>query len=373
MYKYLLIFALALVSCTNHKQYTNNYLLYIGTYTDAGSEGIYRAKFNSKTGNITVPELAATITNPSFQCITNDRSKLWSVCEATDGTGRIQGFNIDLPSGKLNQFLSISTEGNGPCFVDFDEQHHMVLAANYGSGNVFGRNTTGSEQTNKQTFYHQHQGNGPNIDRQEAPHAHSIKADPNGKFVYSADLGTDKIYVYTYIENELVPFKEIEIKAGSGPRHFDFHPQLKAMAVVNELNGTVTLLKPDSLGCFDQYYSTTTTLPADFTAFNKCADIHFSPNGKFLYASNRGHNSLVIYKVDQETMNLEIVGWEIEMINWPRNFTIEPSGNYLLVANKDANNITVYTIDEVTGLLNYTGNSIELSKPVCLNLIKISK
>lgn len=370
MYKYLFLLVIVFASCTSHNQSKNEYLLYIGTYTDAGSEGIYVSKFNSETGVIDKPTLATSITNPSFQYITSNGTQLWSVSEADNGTGLVCGYNLNKETGMLEKVSSFSTEGYGPCYVNMDEQHQMVLAANYGSGNVVGISTIEKGAVVQNTSAHQHEGTGPVVSRQEGPHAHSIKVGPKGKFVYSADLGTDKIFVYTVAKNELVPYSEISIAAGSGPRHFDFHPTQKAMAVINELNGTITLFKPDSVGCFSVYYSTTPTLPSDFTDFNKCADIHFSPNGKFLYASNRGHNSIAIYKIDQETMDLEILGWEKEMINWPRNFTISPNSRFLLVANKDANTVSVYSVDEKTGLLTYTGGSIEVSKPVCLNLIK---
>ena len=375
MYRYLFVIALlwAFVGCSNPKSDSNKYLLYIGTYTDEGSKGIYVSEFDTAQGKLLEPKLAAKITNPSFQYITKDGSLLWSVSEAEDGTGLVRGFDLNKTTGELKSLSSFATGGIGPCYVSMDETKNIVMAANYKSGNVFIIPVDENGTATGKGFNHQHTGKGPNLNRQEDPHAHSIRVGPDSKYVYSADLGTDKIYVYAVDHNQLNLYTELSIAPGSGPRHIDFHPGKKAMAVVNELKGTVTLFKPDNTGCFSQYYSTTSTLPPDFDDFNKCADVHFSPDGKFLYASNRGHNSIVIFKVNQETMDLETVGWQQETIVWPRNFTIAPSGNYLLVANKDANTITVFTVNKKNGILTYTGNSIEVSKPVCLNLIKIEK
>ena len=371
MYKFLLLFLIFIAGCANQKQVKHKYLLYIGTYTDSGSEGIYISEFDSITGTLSKPVLAASIKNPSFQYINKDKSLLWSVSEAEDGTGLVCGFKIDQSTGKLNQQSIFSTKGNGPCYVSMDETHNILLAANYRSGSIFGISVNEKGEATDSAITDLHRGAGPNPDRQKGPHAHSIRPDLNGKYIYSADLGTDKVYVYTVEAQKLLLYKEIKLQPGSGPRHIDFHPKMKAMAVINELNGTVTLFTPDSSGCFSKYHSTTSTLPDTFEDFNKCADIHFSPSGELLYASNRGHNSIVIYKVDQETLSLKRVGWEQETVNWPRNFTITNSGKYLLVANKDANTVTVFEVDQKTGLLSYTDNSITVDKPVCLNMIKL--
>lgn len=345
---------------------SSKYLLYIGTYTDGESQGIYVSHFDNETGTITEPKLAANLSNPTFQTITANKKYLWSIGRSLNGEGWAYGYEIDKSNGNLKEISNFSTLGNGPCYISVHENTKNILTANYGSGNVTNipidenGNISGSSFTNK------HEGKGPNTDRQNEPHAHSIKVDLTGNFIYAANLGTDKVYAYTIEDNRLTLHKEIVIEPGSGPRHLDFHPSLKAMAVVNELNSTITLFKADSEGCFSEYVSTTTTIPANFTSNNQCADIHYSPDGMYLYASNRGHNSIVVYRVNQETMALDFVDWFMETIDWPRNFTIEPSGKFLIVANQKANSITVFKRDTKTGVLTFTGNRLNISKPVCV-------
>jgi 6-phosphogluconolactonase len=352
---------------TNHQ----DLILYIGTYTDAESEGIYRSIFNTETGDISNPELLAKVNNASFQCITGNKKQLWSVSESSEGQGEVTGFAIDAHTGNLHLLESYFTQGDGPCYVGYHEATKSVLTANYGSGNVTAIPVNKSGKLKGSSSFQQHSGNGPKLNRQKGPHAHCIKPDLNGKFIYSADLGTDKIYAYTIKKNKLELYKEISLEAGSGPRHIAFHPANKSMTVVNELNSTIAIFLPDNDGCFSEFKSSITTIPASFTENNQCADIHFSPDGQYLYASNRGHNSIAAFKVNQVTMELTPIGWMQETIKWPRNFTIAPSGNFLLVANKNSDKITVFRIDPRSGLLEFTGKELLISKPVCLNLFKL--
>lgn len=355
---------------TNESSINETLYLYIGTYTNAGSEGIYLADFNVNTGTISTPKAIAKINNPSFQCISADQTQLWSVNESGSGNSEVVGFQISKKDGSLTHIGNYSTVGSGPCFVSYHQPSQTVMAANYNSGNTIrigvGKNNKG------ETVTHQHEGSGPNASRQSTPHAHCIKIDLNGKYAYSCDLGADKIYVYNLEESGLNVYKTIKTQSGSGPRHLDFHPDGKAMMVINELNSTIETYLPDEHGCFTKFKSTTKTIPSTFTTNNQCADIHFSHDGKFLFGSNRGHNSIVSYAVNQESMELTLIGWMQEDISWPRNFTISPDGNFILVANQNSDLITVYKVDQTTGILTYTGNKLSLSKPVCLNLMKKS-
>jgi 6-phosphogluconolactonase len=350
-----------------NKHHIQNYFFYIGTYTDAGSKGIYRSTFQSDSGKISVPELIATISNPSFQCISKDHKFLWSVGES--GTGSVFGFLIDMVNGNLQKTATFSSLGSGPCFVNYHDESMNVIAANYNSGNVTKIPVTSTGIANGKAYTHQHTGKSINASRQAGPHAHCSKVDPTGKYIYSCDLGTDKIYVYTVSGDSLALFKTIITAPGAGPRHLDFHPQLKSMAVVCELNSTVITYLPDEKGCFSIYHHTITTLPDDFKGQNTCADIHFTPDGKYLYASNRGHNSIVIYGIDSSTLNPDLIGWQTSNIKTPRNFAIDPTGNYLLVANQDGNNIVVFKIDYLSGELTDTGFRTTLSKPVCITFL----
>ncbi|MFA9391948.1 MAG: lactonase family protein [Prolixibacteraceae bacterium] len=345
--------------------------LYIGTYTDAGSKGIYLANFDVDSGLISTPKLVATVNNASFQCISTDETQLWSVNESGSGNGEVVGFRIDSNNGTLSEIGKYSTKGSGPCYVSYDEIGNTVLAANYNSGNVIRIETGANNKGNSSV--HQHEGSGPNVSRQSSTHAHSIKIDLKGKYAYSCDLGADKIYVYKLEETGLKVFKTIQTQSGSGPRHLDFHPEGKAMMVLNELNSSVETYLPDQDGCFSKFQKATKTIPSTFTANNQCADIHFSSDGKLLFASNRGHNSIVSFKVNQTNMELTLLGYMQENIDWPRNFALSPDGNFILVANQNSNLLTVYRVNQNTGLLSFTGNQISLSKPVCVNLMLKTK
>jgi 6-phosphogluconolactonase len=346
---------------------SHNFFFYIGTYTDAGSKGIYRSTFQSDSGRISKPELVATITNPSFQCISKNHKLLWSVTES--GSGSVTGFLIDTITGNLQKTATFSSLGSSPCFVNFHDESLNVITANYSSGNVTKIPVTSIGIANGKAYTHQHTGKSINASRQEGPHAHCSKVDPTGKYIYSCDLGTDKIYVYIISGDSLALYKTLDIEPGSGPRHFDFHPQLKSMVVISEMKGTVTTFLPDENGCFSKYLSTISTMPEGYMGQSGSADIHFTPDGKYLYASNRANNSIAIFQVDPLTLEPIIIGWQNSNIQTPRNFAIDPKGNYLLTANQDGNNIVVFKIDHQTGELIETGFKQTISKPVCITFL----
>ncbi|MCF8359135.1 MAG: lactonase family protein [Prolixibacteraceae bacterium] len=350
---------------------SSDYYLFIGTYTFNESKGIYLSKFNPISGTIAEPELIAELSNPSFQCISDDGAMLWSVSESA-GKGLVRGYAINHENGQIKPKTTYNSLGNGPCYVDCHDGTGHVVAANYGSGNVALIPVSSDGSTNGEPFSHQHEGSGPNASRQEGPHAHCAIFDPAGKYMYSCDLGADKIYVYTINGDKLEVYKEITTRPGAGPRHLAFHPSGKFMAVVCELNGTVETYLPDESGCFSVFKNEASTLPDSFDGFNKCADIHFTPSGQYLYASNRGHNSIAIFRVDNEPGIIDRVGWQTSGCDFTRNFCIDPEGKFLLAANRNTNNVVVFSIDNETGLLTNTGNSISVSLPVCLTLLKAS-
>jgi 6-phosphogluconolactonase len=222
---------------------------------------------------------------------------------------------------------------------------------------------------------HQHGGSSVNENRQEGPHAHSAVVDPTNRYVFVADLGIDKImgYQLDFEGNRLAPNEVpfLEIPAGSGPRHLAFHPNGRFAYVINELNSTINALRYDvSVGTFS-ILQTVSTLPEDFNGENSCADIHLTPSGKFLYGSNRGHDSLAIFAVDSETGLLSSVSHQSTHGNTPRNFTIDPTGTFLLAANQDSDNIVTFRIDHDTGLLDFVEQNTDVHKPVCLRIMAL--
>jgi 6-phosphogluconolactonase len=351
----------------------DKFVLYIGTYTDGTSKGIYLSEFDNQTGKITTPKLLTTLINPSYQCITSDNNFLWTVSEDWGGPGKVINFSINPQNGELSQTASFLSKGNAPCYVSYHQSTNNALVANYNSGNVINIPVNASGKANGTIYSDQHTGSGPNTNRQNEPHAHFIKPDLDEKYVYSANLGTDKIYVYCLVNNELDRISEIEMLPGSGPRHIAFHPSRKAMAVISELNSTVTVFTPDNEGIFNILLETKSTLPADYMNNNQCADIHFSPDGNYLYASNRGHNSIAVYKVDEETMKIELTELYTKDINWPRNFLITPNGEFLIVANQNSNSIEVLKRNIDTGKLTQTEFKQHISKPVCVTLYNLNK
>jgi 6-phosphogluconolactonase len=353
---------------TDKENQEHQIFLYIGTYTTKKSKGIYLVGFDTVKGMATAPKLVAAIDNPSFQWISADQKQLWSVSEGDKGS--FTGFEINRQNGALKKLKTYDSKGSAPCFITYDNVGNSVLAANYSSGNVIRLAVRPDGTSCGDMAIHQHKGSGPVVDRQSSPHAHSIKIDLIGRYAYSCDLGADKIYVYDLSQPDLYVDTIIQDAPGSGPRHIAFHPGRKAMSVIHELNNMVSTYLPDQKGRFTLLQSVMSTLPSDFSGKSFCADIHYSADGRFLYASNRGHNSIVIFKVDQQTMKPDAESWVKEDIHWPRNFIIDPSGNFLLVANQKADDITIYKIDRATGLLTYTGHKILVSAPVCLTWLK---
>lgn len=362
--KHFLLFAVLFLLCSRfsfaQEVQTEVFPFYIGTYTNGTSEGIYLSSLNSDSGEIGTPQLVASLKNASFQCISSENQKLWSVSETADGKGLAVEYSLN-DKLMLLKNESFSTNGSGPCYVDFHEATESVLTANYRSGNV-------TRNTKEQTISHQHLGKGPNSARQEGPHAHCFKVDLNGKYGYSCDLGTDKVYVYNLESPGLQLIAEVETLAGAGPRHLDFHPSGTTMAVINELNSTIEVFAVDEQGCFTKRLSSTTTIPDTHSGNNQCADIHYSEDGRFLYASNRGHNSIAVFSV-KNNYELELIQWMDKGISWPRNFALSPDGRLLLVANQHSNTITVYAVDKVKGVLKKLPSELELDQPVCITFL----
>jgi 6-phosphogluconolactonase len=370
----LIVFTIGILFFTNcfsqNIEDANIRSFYVGTYTDTGSEGIYRFGLDMTTGKLHSDGLSAMSENPSFLTITNDRKYLLAVHETSDENGNrmgyIESFSIH-DSGSLTSINKVLSGGSHPCYVSVNKDG-LVLAANYTGGNVSLFKLSRSGELSEATDVKQHYGKGPNSSRQDKPHAHSAYFEPNGKRIFVADLGIDMVKVYNADTStlKLNPCKipEIKMASGSGPRHLAFHPNGKILYVINELASSVTSVKLLPVGNFN-VFNTLSTLPDGYKEQNTCADIHISPDGRFLYASNRGLNSVAIFAVDEKSGLLKLIGQEPTKGETPRNFTISPDGKYLLVANQNSNNIVAFKRDEKTGKLTYT-DQISAKKPVCL-------
>lgn len=337
--------------------------IFVGTYTDTESEGIYRYTLDTKTGDLTDLKQATQLDNPSY--LTISEKTLFAVTEQQSGSQAVSYLIGN--DGLLNPVSSTKISGVHPCFVEFSNKQNALLIANYTSGSlsIFEAQADGRIIPNETVI--QHQGSGPQTDRQEGPHAHSITMAPDNKTAYAADLGADRVFLYN-IEDKNTLLDSIVVQAGAGPRHIAFHPQGKVMALLNELNNTVSIYSADEKGLYTKEIQTINMLPSDFKEFSKAADIHFTNDGQFLFATNRGHNSLVAYKFDEEPQKLTLLGWTPTEGANPRNFTIV--NDFLLVANQDSNNIAVFRIKS-DGSLQLLNKQDGPAKPVCLKSISL--
>jgi 6-phosphogluconolactonase len=355
---------------------TKTYLL-IGTYTSGKSEGIYVYDFNSATGdNHFVSTMK--IPNPSYLAVSLDNKRVYAVTENADSTklgigGAVSSFSFDKEKGTLTLLNKQFSGGKHPCYVAIDKTGKWLFAANYSSGSsaLLPINKDGSLGAIKQLM--QDVGNGLNKERQEGPHVHSTVLSPDNKFLFTPDLGIDKVMVYRFdnVKGKLSPATPpfAQSMPGGGPRHFDFHPTKQYAYLMEEMTGTVVAFKYNEgqLGSLQRINA----LPVDFKGVIGSADIHVSPDGKFLYCSNRGEsNTITIFKINGHTGKLEIAGYQSTLGKTPRNFNFDPSGNFLLVANQQSDNIVIFRIDKKTGLLTDTGKRIDVANPVCIKWIR---
>jgi 6-phosphogluconolactonase len=321
--------------------------------------------------------LAGQVVNPSFLAIHPNRRFLYAIGEvgqfAGGKGGAVSAFAVDPESGKLTLLNQKSSRGPGPCHVVIDKSGANVLVANYGGGSVACLPIGEDGRLGDATSFIQHKGSSVNRQRQEGPHAHSINLDPANRFAFAPDLGLDKIMIYRLdaAGHLLTPNDPpaATVAPGSGPRHFDFHPNGRFAYAINELASTITAFEYDAERGTLQTIQTVTTLPEGFEGKSFTADVHVHPSGKFVYGSNRGHDSIAIFAVDSATGKLTPIGCESTQGKTPRNFGIDPTGAYLLAANQDTDNVVVLRIDAATGKLEPTGQSIRVPMPVCVKFL----
>jgi 6-phosphogluconolactonase len=348
-------------------------VLYVGTYTQTGkSEGIYRYEMNPDTGELTRKNAFKSV-NPSF--LTIDRSKrfLYAVNEVADFLGKPSGgvsaFAIDGVTLDLRLLNEQATQGADPCHLTLDRKRKTLLVANYTGGSVTALPVRSDGTLGIATEVKQHEGSGSK-EQQKGPHAHCIILDRSERYALAADLGIDRVMIYRFnpATGQLTPGKQpsAELQKGAGPRHLTLHPNGKYLYVINELDSTMTAFAYNGVNGTLTHIDTVSTLPSDFSGVSYCADVHVSRSGKFLYGSNRGHNSIVVFQIDQRTGKLKTLEYVSTEGDWPRNFTIDPSGQFLLVANQRSDNVVTFSINPSTGRLKPTGHVAEIPVPVCL-------
>lgn len=355
--------------------------VYVGTYTGGKtpSEGIYLFEFDPAAGKLESKGAAGKVASPSFLAVHPNRKFLYAVCEVGDFNGKPSGavaaFAIDEATGALTLLNQQSSAGAAPCHLIVDSTGKNVLVANYTSGSAAVLPIAADGSLRPASSVVQHRGKGTDPGRQEGPHAHSINLDPAGRFAFVADLGLDEILIYAYDPKEgtlapnAAPFARVA--PGSGPRHFAFHPDGRRAYVINELANTVTAFAYDPAAGSLAETQTISTLPADFKGTSYTAEVQVHPSGRFVYGSNRGHDSIAVFAIDGTTGALKFVEAEPTQGKNPRNFVIDPSGAYLLAENQDSDSIVVFRIDPETGALAPTGTKIDAPMPVCIKMIPL--
>lgn len=391
MRKYILFTAFAVLSLISCKQKTNvdnsnidpsdttnmsaetisdetSLYLLVGTYTTGESEGIYVYQFDTVSG-FSKYKSVVKVTNPSYLTINKEGTHVYSVSETGDAKAAANAFVFDKKDGTLKLLNSQLTGGADPCYIELDKTGKHVVTANYSGGSITAFDINGDGTLTTATQLIRFTGKGADAERQKAPHLHCVRYSPDGKYLFADDLGTDKIHKFGINESNEGNYLKVgtpaafDVAPGSGPRHLDFHPNGKYAYLINELSGAVIAFNYDAnAGNLTQIQ----TIQADTLSAKGSADIHVSPDGKFLYASNRlKGDGIAIFSINQADGKLTKVGYQETGVH-PRNFVITPNGKFLLVASRDNDVIQIFLIDRVTGLLENTYKDIELDMPVCL-------
>lgn len=353
-------------------------LVYFGTYTGKDSKGIYVSKLNLATGNLSTPELAAETRNPSFLALHPGGNFLYSVGEVSDvgpkKTGAVNAFAIDIQTGKLTALNQQESGGAGPCHLVVDKTGQTVLVANYGGGSAASLPIGKDGRLKSAASIMQHTGRSV-TPRQSQPNAHSINVSPDNRFAVCADLGLDKVLVYKLdsAKSTLTPNDppHTAVTGASGPRHFTFLPNSKFAYVINEMTCTTTAFTYDAKAGTLIEIQTLSTLPKGETVQKgySTAEIQAHPTGKFIYGSNRGHDTIAVYSVDEKSGRLTLTQSQSTLGKTPRNFGVDPTGRWLIAANQSSDTVVVFAIDQKTGELKPKGDPIAVPSPVCVKFL----
>lgn len=360
------------------------YWVYFGTYTGGKSRGIYRSRFDPKTGALSEAELAAEVTNPSFLAVHPTRKFLYAVGEVSNINGKkaggVHAFALDSKTGALTKLNAKDSGGAGPCHLTVDATGKCVVVANYGGGSCGSLKIEADGSLGEMVSFHQHQGKSVNPARQQGPHAHSANIDAANRYCVVADLGLDQLLVFQVDPEagKLIPNQPpfYATPPGSGPRHFAFHPNGKFAYACGELDMTIIALKYDAASGSFAPVNVAPTLPKDtpdaIRAKSSTAEVVVHPSGQYAFVSNRGHNSIAIFKLDAETGAATPAGHVTGDIQTPRNFNLDPTGRWILVGNQDGDSVTVFGWDNEQGVSKRTNNKIVVGRPVCVRFVPVS-
>ncbi|SHM89935.1 lactonase family protein [Gracilibacillus kekensis] len=341
------------------------YIGYIGSYTKKESQGVYRFILDTGDKEIKNVEVAAPLDNPTYLTVSNDNRYVYAVSKEED-KGGVTAFEISDSEGNLKKLNSEATDGSAPCHVSVKNDNSLVVTANYHTKQVEAHltNQDGTVQASKSV---EHEGNGPH-ERQEKPHLHYAGFTPDQQFVVVVDLGSDTITTYRPDADKLEKISVLNTKSGSGPRHLAFHPNGKYAYVMTELSNEVIVLKyNESDGSFEELQYIT-TLPEDFKENNQGSAIHLSSDGKFVYAGNRGHNSIAVYRVADD-FTVEFIEWTDTEGDWPRDFVLDPSEQFIVASNQESGTLVLFERDPNKGTLTLIQKDVKAPEAVCLKFI----
>ncbi|MBT5322695.1 MAG: lactonase family protein [Verrucomicrobiales bacterium] len=368
---------LACIIALNLQAAPKEFFVYIGTYTKTEEQGIHWLKLEMATGKLTAVGKLAGQKNPSFLAIHPNKKFLYAVNEISnykgEKAGGVSAYSIDPKTGALTFLNQQSSKGGAPCHLVVDATGRNVLVANYTGGSVASLPISRKGRLRKASSFVQHEGSSVLKPRQASPHGHSINVSPGNKFAVAADLGLDKVLVYGFNAKggKLTPAGFTKVAPGAGPRHFAFHPNGKFAYVINEITLTVTAFGWDEAKGKLSELQTITTLPVERGKGMSTAEVQVHPSGKFLYGSNRGHNTIAVFSIDGKTGKLKAIQHQSTLGKTPRNFGIDPTGKFLIAANQSSGDVFTFHINQDTGELKPTSHSVKVPMPVCVKFLDL--
>jgi 6-phosphogluconolactonase len=354
------------------------YMIYVGTYTATESRGIYAYRFNPMTGETASAGLAVEAVHPSFLAVHPNRKFLYAVNEVSDYSGRngsISAFAMDLTTGRLKLLNRTSSGGSYPCHLAVHRSGRWLTVANYGSGSVSLLPIQEDGRVGAISMLVVHRGWGADPRRQEGPHAHSVDFSPNGRVLLVCDLGLDKVMIYRLdadegsLRSNNPPY--VALSPGSGPRHLSFHPNSRFVYAVSELKSAISVFHYDRGRGSLREMQTLSALPEGFAGANLAAEIQVHPDGRFAYVSNRGHDSIAVFSIDERKGTLKTVDYVPTRGKTPRYFALDPTGGYLFAANQDSGEVVLFRVDRKTGRLSFTGTVLKVPSPACMLFVPI--
>lgn len=344
-----------------------NFTGFIGTYTKGESEGIYTFSLDTEEARIQGVKLAASLDNPTYVTVSQDKQYLYSVVKEGE-QGGAASFSIK-NNGELEELNRELSPGASPCHISVDSKNKTVVTANYHRGTVEAYLTTSNGSLEPVSSIIQHEGSGPDKERQEKPHVHYAGFTPDEKYVAVVDLGIDQLITYEVVNGQLKLANKLSLKPGCGPRHLTFHPNGDYAYLMTEMSSEVVALQYNNMDGSFQIIQYISTLPSDFTENSQGSAIHISSDGHFVYAANRGHDSIAVYGVNQETGELTFIEHTLTEGNWPRDFVLDPTENFLIASNQNSSNLVLFKRDSVSGKLTLLQSDIKVPDPVCVKFL----